>query len=74
MSTLQNNLSCYWKAHQTVNVCIMVMVFLKIGHNYRMSFGMLHLVKHLTIMYSMSIWMTPRACSYRSTVMHLKRN
>ena len=33
-----------------------------------------HLVKHLTIMYSMSIWMTPRACLYKSTVMHLKRN
>ena len=74
MSKLQNNLSCYWNVHRTVNVCIVVSFFKNIRQNYRMSFGMLHLVKHLTIMYSMSIWMTPRACSYKSTVTHLKRN
>ena len=29
MSKLQNNLSCYWNVHRTVNVCIVVSFFLK---------------------------------------------
>ena len=74
MYTLQNNLSCCWKVCQTVNVCDVVKDFSKIGQNYRMSFGMVHLVKHSTIMYSMSLQMIPGECLYKSIVMHLKRN
>ena len=64
MYTLQNNLSCCWKEHQTVNVCNVAKDFSKIGQKLKDEIWHAPSGETLNNHVFYVTVMTPRACLF----------